>query len=469
MKTKRGLFERLAPLIVIALGVGGFVALGSRPSTKPKGQDKDPMPLVEVVAAEPHDRGLEFDVDGVAVPYRELLLTAKVAGAIDLKADDCKAGRFVKKGTLLLEIDPRDYRLEVEQLKRQLKEAEGNIREVDVELINTQELAKLVSEELELRRKELDRVVRLFNRGVGTDSEVDSSKRNELAARNSQRTLNNQKDLLTAKRDRLEDAKALVQTQLEKAQLDLERTRIVAPTDGVIVMDHVESGTYVQPGTTLVTLEDTKAVEVRCNLRMEELDWLWRQQDALAVRADMDPVQVDYKFPETDVTVIYELGGRRYTWKGKLSRYDGVGLDERTRTVPCRVFVEHPRAVGLEGSDGLTSESPTVAGPPALVRGMFVTVQIHAHPNAMLLRLPERAIRPGNEIWLVRNGKLDRGHVHVARVTPGGVLIDAARSDLSPGDQVVVTPLSATPKADGFGYIEEGQPVHIKSNPKTQL
>ena len=469
MKTKRGLFERLAPLIVVALGIGGFVAMGSRRSTKPPVRERPPIPLVEVVAAELHDRGLDFDVDGVAVPYRELLLTAKVAGTIDVKDDECKAGRFVKKGTLLLEIDPRDYRLEVERLKRQLKEAEGNIREVDVELANNKQLALLASDELELRRKELDRIIRLFNRNVGTDSEVDTAKRNELAARNSRLTLTNQERLLSAKRDRLEDAKALVQTQLEKAELDLERTRIVAPTDGVIVMDHVESGTYVQPGTTLVTLEDTRAVEVRCNLRMEELDWLWRQQDALNVRTDMDPVQVDYKFPETDVTVIYELGGRRFTWKGKLSRYDGVGLDQRTRTVPCRVFVENPGAVRLEGSDGLTSESPTVAGPPALVRGMFVTVQIHAHPQAMLLRLPERAIRPGNEIWLVRKGKLDRGHVHVARVTPEGVLIDAARSDLSPGEQVVVTPLSATPKADGLGYVEEGHPVRIKAKPKTQL
>ena len=427
------------------------------------------MPLVEVVATQRHDQGLDFEVDGVAVPYRELLLTSKVAGSIEFKADHCKAGQFIKKDTLLMEIDPRDYRFEVERLQRELKQAQGNIREVDVELANTKELLKLAGDELELRHKELDRVVRLFNRNVGTDSEVDTAKRNELSARNSRLTLTNQERLLTAKRDRLEDAKALVQTQLDKALLDLERTRIVAPTDGVIVMDHVEAGTYVQPGTTLVTLEDTSAVEVRCNLRMEELDWLWRQQDPLQVNADMDPVRVDYKFPATDATVIYELGGQRYTWSGRLSRYDGVGLDERTRTVPCRVFVENPRAVGLEGSEGLAAESPTITGPPALVRGMFVTVRIHAHPQATLLRLPERAIRPGNEVWLVRDGKLDRSRVQVARVTSEGVLIDAARSDLSAGDQVVVTPMTATPKADGLGYIEEGRPVRMKFKPKPQL
>ncbi len=438
---------------------------------KPKAQDKTAMPLVEVVAAKRHEQGLDFEVDGVAVPHRELLLTAKVAGSIEFKADNCKAGRFVKAGTRLMEIDPQDYSLEVKRLGRELKQAEGNIRELDVERDNTRELLKLAAKEMELRQKELDRVVRLFDRSVGTDSEVDTAKRNELSARNNWTTLANQEKLLAAKRDRLEDAKALVQTQLEKAQLDLRRTGITAPADGVIVMDHVEAGTYVQPGTTLVTLEDTSAVEVRCNLRMEELNWLWRQQDAMHVAADADPVQADYQFPETEATVIYELGGRRFTWKGRLSRYDGVGLDERTRTVPCRVFVKEPRAVGLEGSEGLAAESPTIAGPPALVRGMFVTVQIHARPHAELLELPERAIRPGNEVWRVVNGKLNRCRVHVARVLPEGVVIDAARSDLSAGDQVVVTPLSDTPRADGLGYIEEGRPVRLKTKakPKTQL
>ncbi len=234
-------------------------------------------------------------------------------------------------------------------------------------------------------------------------------------------------------------------------------------------MDHVEAGTYVQPGTTLVTLEDTSAVEVRLNLRMDELNWLWRQQSPLHVKSHPDPVSGNYQFPETKTTVVYELGGRRFTWNGLLSRFDGVGLDERTRTVPCRVFIENPRAVGLEGSEGLVSDSPNITGPPALVRGMFVTVKIHAQPHANLLSLPERAIRPGNEVWIVRDGKLDRCQVQVARVTPLGVLIDADRSDLAAGDLVVTTPMAATPKADGLGYIEEGKPVRVKSRPTPQL
>ncbi len=469
MEGRLGFVGRLLPVLVILAGVGGFVTMGERPAVQPEALQSSVLPLVEVVAARQHDGGLTINVDGVAVPYRELLLTSKVAGSISFKAEVCNAGQFVKEGTLLMEIDPRDYSLEVKRLNRELLQADAALDEVDAEIANTKELLKLAGEELKLRQRELERVARLMDRNVGTDAELDTARRNQLQAENSQLALENQSRLLAARRKKLEHSKALVEVQLEKAQLDLKRTKITAPADGVIVMDHVEEGTYVQPGTTLVTLEDTSAVEVRCNLRMEELDWLWRQKDPLHVNAELDPVRADYRFPEAEAEIVYELGGRRYTWQGKLTRYDGVGLDERTRTVPCRVLVENPRKVGLEGSSGLASASPTVSGPPALLRGMFVTVRIEAYPHANLLQLPERAIRPGNEVWLVRDGKLDRASVHVARVTEQGVLIDAARSDLAPGDQVVTTPVATTPKADGLGYIEEGMPVRVKAVSQTEL
>ena len=436
--------------------------MNGRGDEKPNQENKANLPVVEVVAAQKHNEGLTFEVDGVAVPFRELLLTSKVAGTIDSKHKDCKAGRFVKKNTVLMEIDPSDYRLEVERLKRELKQAEGGIKETDVEIANSKELLKLAGDALAVRQKELTRLERFYRDGVGTDAELDVAKRNELQSRNSELTIKSQARLLEARREKLEHSRDLVQSRLDKAELDLKRTKVLAPEDGVVVMDHVEVGTYVQPGTTLVTFEDTSAVEVRCNLRMEELNWLWRQE-AGSDPSDDDKPKTGYEFPVTDATVIYELGGRRFTWKGKLSRYDGLGLDERSRTVPSRVFVKNPRAVGLEDTEALASSSPNVAGPPALVRGMFVTVRIHAQPKTKLLRLPEQAVRPGHAVWLVKDGKLLRTKIHVARVTPEGVFIDADRSGLSEGDLAVTTPMTATPKADGLGYVEEGQTVEVKS------
>ena len=148
----------------------------------------------------------------------------------------------------------------------------------------------------------------------------------------------------------------------------------------------------MQKGAKLVTIEDTSAVEVRCQLRMEELYWLWRQQDSAPGADAASGMQRDYQIPKTPATIIYQVGRERFAWQGVLSRFDGIGLDEKTRTMPCRVLVSNPRDVTC-----LDPRSDS-AGPPALVRGMYVTVKLHAQPRSTLWSVPELALRPGSNL-----------------------------------------------------------------------
>ena len=123
-----------------------------------------------------------------------------------------------------------------------------------------------------------------------------------------------------------------------------------------------------------------------------------------------------------------------------LSRFDGIGLDERTRTVPCRVLVPHPREVRVRAANGEPIVSPT--GPPALVRGMYVTVQIQARTGTALLAIPENALRPGNRVWQVVDGRLAINRVRVAHTDNELVLMHAEGSDLQPGMKLVSSPLA---------------------------
>jgi hypothetical protein len=151
---------------------------------------------------------------------------------------------------------------------------------------------------------------------------------------------------------------------------------------------------------------------------------------------------------------VYRLAGHDFTWSGVLTRFDGIGLDEQTRTVPCRAVVENPRTVNASSSHrGIAAPA---AGPPALVRGMYVTVRIHAGPQARLLEVPEIAVRPGNVIWLVRNGKLDIQPVSIARLRGKDAIIHADGSDLVAGDNIVISPLAVA---------ESGMPVQQQAIP----
>ncbi len=472
----------LVPLIILAAGVVGVAAMGGRktPDTAPVASDL--APLVETRPVVAATGGLDVEVDGLVVPWAEIPLSAEVSGRITKKDPACRAGQYVTKDTLLYEIDPETYRLEVERLERELDQAQAQLDELEIEQANTQALIGLATEERALQQKLLRRTEQLAARQVATETDLDEARRAELSARNSLRTLENQQRMIQTRRARLESAYALVKARKRQVELDLEHTQIKAPVDGVIVEDLVEQGAYVQTGTQLLTIEDTSSVEVLCSLRMEELQWILRQ-DHGRLPAAGSSAAADYQLPPTPVTVSYTMGGHRWTWSGQLSRYDGIGLDERTRTVRCRVLVPTPREV--RGEPGV------VGGPRALVRGMYVRVTMHADPGVQLLQFPERTVRPsaeGTVVWVFRpsdgdadsgnanaaeapetaaagttevssdaagqiSGRLEVVPVRIVRTVGENVIVEATRQNLTPGDQVITSPL--TTSLDGMAIRRE--------------
>ncbi len=463
----------LLPIFILSVAIGGSVwILWAKPSTPSRPLEESKAPLVETIAVVPHTSGLQIEVDGTVVPYREVELSAEVPGQIKQKAKICRAGNYVTAGTLLLEIDPRDYDLEVRRLTKEHAQTQGNVKELNIEIESAKTLAQLAADELELERRELARIRDLVKRKVATESQFDEEKRNEVKARNALLTVNNQLRLLQTQRTRLAAAVERAAIELEKAQLDLTRTKIISPIDGVVVQDAVESGAYVQKGATLVTIEDTSAVEVKCNLRMDELFWIWQQTASVGDAQIEREAKVDYQIPRTPATVVYELGGREYTWKGVLARYDGIGLDAATHTMPCRVVVDSPRKVTVGGSSDARA---TASGPPALLRGMYVTVKIHATPRVELLSIPEQAVRPGGRVWCARPKKVDpaadnpgpsageRGQepavlrivtIKVIEYIDGMAIVDAGSNQLAAGDKIITSPLAVA---------EEGMAVREQS------
>jgi len=286
----------IVSLAILALGVTGCLALVFRESAEATAPSVARPPQVRTVAIEPHAGELEIHIDGTVVPFREISLAAEVAGRVTYKAKAARAGSYVFAGTVLIRIDPRNYELQIKRLTSQLSQADSNLKELDVEISNAQTLGELADEDLALHRRELQRLQKLSGGSIVTDSELDRSKQAELSARNSQLTLRNEVRLLSTRRGRLEGARELVAADLERAALDLERTEITAPVDGVVVSDFVEQDSYLQPGTPLLTIEDTSAVEVACHLRSDQLYWLWRQ-----TLTQSDEPQHGYEIPRTPV------------------------------------------------------------------------------------------------------------------------------------------------------------------------
>lgn len=444
------------PLVILGAGIGIFVILGKGQQESRNDVSLTGPIVVRVAEVEEHGDELNLRVDGVAVPYREVELSAEVGGLISAKSPQLEAGEFITGGSPLVRIDPRDYELEVRRLTSMVQQAAADLVELDQELANNRELLELADKEVVLQSREYDRLQMLVGRGVVTQSEVERAEQAVLTARHAKVTRENQLNLLAKRRTRLESGLELAQSQLEKAELDVARTTVSSPVDGVVVREAVEVGAFVERGRSLATIEDTSRVEVRCSLEMDDLYWIWDQQ-ATPLPTPSQSIAAGYHLPPTEVSIEYRLSGHDtliYRWRGTLSRFDGIGVDEQTRLVPVRVMVDDPRAVTV--IDARTGQQlPRATGPRALVRGMFVSVVIHARPTSRIVRVPDNALRPGQQILRVRDGELRilkdvrvvRRQEHGAGLTGaagGSFWLVRAEDELRAGDFVVVGPLAVT-------------------------
>ncbi|MFM7107642.1 MAG: efflux RND transporter periplasmic adaptor subunit [Planctomycetaceae bacterium] len=448
MSAARTILGWVAPVAILAAGIAAFLLMGRQPPPLRK-EPAAPaaLPVATAPVAEVSD-GLTIEADGVVVPLREVTLAAEVGGRVLRKSEACNEGRFVKAGTALFEIDPRDYEFDVARLERELAQAGIAIAEADEEIAQNAASVDLAKRQVELARREAARLEGLKAGKIVTESEHDRAVRDELTAANTLSMLEGQRRVLDKRRNRLVEAQALASTMLEKSKLDLARTRIAAPIDGIIVEDKVEQDSFVAKGTPLVTIEDTSAAEVRASLEMEDVARIWGARPAGGDDATLD----------APATVVYAIGDAVYQWEGVLARQEGRGLDEKTRTLPCRVVVRDPQNVKALDRYGVARPDLPAGAPRSLLRGMFVEVRVHVDAAESLVSIPEDGLRPSGEVWVMRDGRLVVLRPRVVQASAGRVFFAAGASGLAAGDRVITSQISHP--RDGMAVTERSaQPV----------
>ncbi len=127
--------------------------------------------------------------------------------------------------------------------------------------------------------------------------------------------------------------------KVDKARLDLERCRVVAPFDAYVTNMNISEGAYAHPGAAIFTLVDSRTWWVVANYRESELKSIHRD-DRVDVFLMEHP---DRKFSG----VVESIGYAVFPEDGKVSG----GLPEVDKTLnwvhlssrfPVRIRVEHP-------------------------------------------------------------------------------------------------------------------------------
>jgi len=415
---------------------------------KPATQDSDALVTqVDVAPVSDWFGTLDLEVPGMVKPHREIQISSEVGGKILKKYPEFQAGGFVLAGTKLAEIDAKDYQADLNVLTADLEQSKKRLEENKRQIEGEKRNVELAEKDLEIQQRDFARTKRLAS--ALSRSEVDQARQALNNARTVLTGRKNTLDLLKASSTRLQSAVTVSENQLKRSQLNLGRVTIVAPVDGVIVEESIQENDFVRVGDRIAMFEDTSIAEVRCNLTTSELSWVRKnskgQNDPAGGDAgsanSVDPRLLAYQLPKTDVT-IFEADEPDVKWTGTLARFDGIGRDEVTKTIPCRIIIPRP----IVDAD---------SGPRALVRNMFVKCRIEVQTSSGgdgqgLMVFDELALQPGNYVWKVVDSKLLKAYIEVvdrSEKTVNGqrlglVICRAIDDSIHSGDQVVVSPLS---------------------------
>jgi len=255
--------------------------------------------------------GRYASTDNAYVKGDRVQIVTEVAGRIvDIAVIE---NQRVRKGELLLQIESQPYRIALQRAEAELHAARNEITSLKGAWRQKQEEIKLARSQEVYAVAENQRQSELSLRRVATQQKAEEARRDLDVANQRVAMLNEElarivvglagdPDIPLAQHPRVRQAMAA----RDEAEMNLVRTRIVAPIDG-IVSRKPTVGTYAAPGTALLSVVADDGLWIEANFKETDLTRV-RAGQAVTIRIDTYP---DYTWHGT-VTSISQATGAEF-------------------------------------------------------------------------------------------------------------------------------------------------------------
>ena len=309
---------------------------------------------------------------GTVVAAREAHLRFGVAGEVNLVSDNLRNGADVRTGDILASLDTERLQLALDTVDVKIKAENTQIKEF--------------TDQLALRQRMAERAQALFDKGVGSQADLDGTELSVSQASN---------QLAMAKSNLAE-----LKVSQRRHRKDLEDAVLKAPFDGSLSGVDLALGNQVSNTYLVATLTDLSSLEV-----------------SFVVPADI----------YANVT---NLIGQQVSlsWSS-----EGSVVSETTATITrAEVVVDR-----TEGGGRLYAELPDDAArsvPP----GAFVEVSYFGRVLTNVIELPEEALVGRDQVFVIEQGRASQRQVVLLHRSPGLIWV---RGDLKNGDKVIATRL----------------------------
>ncbi|MBS1302574.1 efflux RND transporter periplasmic adaptor subunit [Loktanella sp. SALINAS62] len=377
----------------------GFLSFLGRPQEQDQ-SEQQPPPAVVFTTADMRPVGDSFSFIGRIAPIEQVSLVTRVPGFID--AVDFEGGQNVQAGDTLFQIDPAPYQAELRAAQAELESAQAQEVEAERALARNQELRES---------------------GTVSQSMLDDARAAFQAARG---------------------MRLQADAAVDRAQLNVDYTTILAPIDGRMSAPNLTRGNYVTassgPLAELVQLDPIWGVFALGETRLAT----WRRlgiggSDTAPVSPSGDaPAESDaepLKVRNYDLTLRLP-DGSAYATEGDFD-FIGNSVDATTGSVEVRVRFANPDSLLLPNQN--VTLHVTEANPPI-------------YPA-----IPQSALqldRDGTSVWVLQDDDtVRRATVQTtATDTPG---MTAVISGLDGGARVIVR---------GASQLQDGQTVDPRSD-----
>jgi membrane fusion protein, multidrug efflux system len=217
------------------------------------------------------------DTDNAYLQQAKVAISADVAGRIaEVSVTENAA---VKAGDLLFSIDPQPFEIALEQDKAALASARVNVEQLRVAHAGAEAALKSAQATLDLQQASYDRQAALVGQGVASSASLDVPKlslqqaENAVVAATQQvaaavAALGGDPAIATDDHPAVRSAMA----EMEQAERNLAKTRVLAPADGVLSqVSSLNVGQFVAAGTTIASLVEVQSTWVEANFKETQL------------------------------------------------------------------------------------------------------------------------------------------------------------------------------------------------------
>ena len=216
-------------------------------------------------------------------------IASKINGTV--KAVYVDDNQSVKKGDLLVELDPVDYSVRLEEAKSALGVEKAKLDEAATKIESAKANLDLARANLKLAETDKNRAVKLFAEQVIPQERYDQAMTGHEIALAQVKAAEEQ--LRTAESAKITQASTIRQkeAQASLADLNYEYTKLYAPVDGYITRKSVQIGNQIQAGQPLMALVALSDLWVTANYKETEMENIHPGQD-VKITVDTYPGKV---------------------------------------------------------------------------------------------------------------------------------------------------------------------------------